>query len=81
LGADLSGIRMIKEVTGHEMVWTAGNLWSGGGYGPEASVLTSAAVILLFAYIRTAPIRRQFSPLTDPPIGSVVCEAPPLSPS
>ncbi|MBZ5725244.1 MAG: CPBP family intramembrane metalloprotease [Acidobacteriia bacterium] len=78
-GASLSGIRMITEVTGHEMMWTAGKLWSGGEYGPEASVLTSGVMILLFAYIWKAPVRRQPSPLTDPPAESAACE--PSSPS
>jgi hypothetical protein len=48
-------------------VWSAGNLWSGGEYGPEASVLTSAMMIVLAVYLWKAPIRRQSSPLTDPP--------------
>src|SRR5262249_27507502 len=37
-GVNVSGLRM--KITGHEMTWTAGALWSGGEYGPEASVLT-----------------------------------------
>jgi membrane protease YdiL (CAAX protease family) len=78
-GVNLSGLRM--KVTGYEMTWTAGALWSGGEYGPEASVLTSAVVLLLFAYLWKAPIRRQFSPIADPPAESVVCEASPSSPS
>jgi hypothetical protein len=64
-----------------EMSWTAGSLWSGGVYGPEASVLTSVVLIALFVYLYKAPIRRQVSPLTDPPAGSEVCEATPSSPS
>jgi membrane protease YdiL (CAAX protease family) len=64
-GVPLSGLRM--NVTGHEMSWTAGVLWSGGEYGPEASILTSAALVLLSLYLWKAPVRRQFSPLTDPP--------------
>lgn len=64
-GVNLSGLRI--KVTGFEMSWTAGRLWSGGEYGPEASVLTSAILLLLFAYVWKAPIRRQPSPLTDPP--------------
>lgn len=76
-GVPLSGLRM--NVTGHEVSWTAGALWSGGAYGPEASVLTSGALILLSFYLWKAPIRRQPSPLTDPPIGSSKCEpSPPL---
>jgi membrane protease YdiL (CAAX protease family) len=78
-GVNVSGLRI--KVTGHEMVWTAGKLWSGGDYGPEASVLTSGVLILLFLYLLKTPIRRQFSPLTDPPAGSPVCELPPSSPS
>jgi len=72
-GANLSGIKIINEVTGHSMVWTAGDLWSGGEYGPEASVLTSAVLLAVFAFLWKAPIRRQDSPLTDPP-KETVCE-------
>lgn len=78
-GANLSGITIFKEITGHEMVWRAGALWSGGSYGPEASILTSAALVPLFVYLWKAPVRRQFSPLTDPPGESAICEpSPPL---
>jgi membrane protease YdiL (CAAX protease family) len=78
-GVNLSGLRM--KVTGYEMSWTAGALWSGGEYGPEASVLTSAVVVLLFFYLWKAPVRRQFSPIADPPMESPVCEPSPSSPS
>ncbi len=64
-GVNVSGIRM--KITGHAMVWSAGNIWSGGDYGPEASVLTSVALFLLAFFICKAPIRRQPSPLSDPP--------------
>jgi membrane protease YdiL (CAAX protease family) len=73
-GVPLSGLRM--NVTGHEMSWTAGALWSGGEYGPEASLLTSGALLLLSLYLWKAPVRRQFSPLTDPPTGSPKCAPP-----
>ena len=76
-GVNVSGLRM--KVTGYEMSWTAGSLWSGGVYGPEASMLTSVVLIALFVYLYKAPIRRQVSPLTDPPAGSEVCEATPSS--
>jgi membrane protease YdiL (CAAX protease family) len=72
-GVNVSGLRM--DVTGHEMSWTAGALWSGGAYGPEASVLTSAVVALLFLYVWKAPVRRQTSPLTDPPVESALCDS------
>jgi len=72
-GVNVSGLRM--GVTGYEMSWTAGALWSGGAYGPEASVLTSAVVVLLFLYVWKAPIRRQTSHLMDPPAESAVCDS------
>jgi membrane protease YdiL (CAAX protease family) len=72
-GVNVSGLRM--DETGYEMSWTAGALWSGGAYGPEASVLTSAVVVLLFLYVWKAPVRRQTSPLTDPPAESAVCDS------
>lgn len=71
-GVPLSGLRM--NVTGHEMSWTAGALWSGGEYGPEASVLTSGVLLLLCLYLWKVPIRRQPSPLTDPSNESRKCE-------
>lgn len=64
-GVNLSGFTMT--VTGHEMVWAAGKLWSGGDYGPEASLLTSAVLVPLMVYVWKAPLRRQHSALTDPP--------------
>jgi len=78
-GVNLSGLRM--KVTGYEMSWTAGALWSGGEYGPEASILTSAVIVLLFLYLWRIPVRRQVSPLTDPPAENVVCAPSPLPPS
>ena len=64
-GVNVSGLKI--GMTGHEMVWKAGALWSGGEYGPEASILTTAALVLLWVYVGRAPIGRQISPLTDPP--------------
>lgn len=77
-GVPVSGLKM--NVTGHAMVWSAGPWVSGGEYGPEASVLTSVIVLLLFGYLYKAPIRRQTSPLTDPQ-ESAVCETQPPLPS
>jgi hypothetical protein len=45
-GANLSGFTM--GVTGYALHWKAGDVWSGGGYGPEGSVLTTAIVVVLF---------------------------------
>jgi len=78
-GVNLSGLRM--NVTGYEMSWTAGDLWSGGAYGPEASVLASLVLVALFYFVWKAPIRRQASALTDPPAESAKCEPLPPLPS
>ena len=79
-GVNVSGLTM--RLTGFTMRWSAGSLWSGGEYGPEASVLTSAVLLLLFAYLWKAPIRRQSSALLDPPRGDVACvPGQPFSPS
>ena len=64
-GANLSGFTMT--VTGHEMVWTAGKFWSGGEYGPEAGIPTSAVLVVLFVFLWKVRLRRQHSALTDPP--------------
>jgi membrane protease YdiL (CAAX protease family) len=71
-GVNLSGLRI--NVTGCEMTWTAGPLWSGGAYGPEASVLATGVLLVLAVYLWKAPIRRQRSPITDPPVENAVCE-------
>jgi hypothetical protein len=39
LGVSLSGFTI--QVVGYQLVWKAGDLWSGGTYGPEASLLAS----------------------------------------
>ncbi len=78
-GVNLSGLRM--KVTGYELSWNAGSLWSGGEYGPEASILSSLVLVVLFIYLWKAPIRRQPSPLTNPPAENAVCEPSPPLPS
>ncbi len=78
-GANLSGLRM--NVTGHEMEWTVGGLWSGGAYGPEASVLTSGVLVLLFIYLQFAPLDRQSSPLASSSAEGALCEPPSSSPA
>jgi len=76
-GVNLSGLTM--NVTGYAMTWSAGKLWSGGDYGPEASVLTSAALVALCVYVWKAPLSRQVSPLVGPPAENEQCEpSPPL---
>jgi len=71
-GVNLSGLTM--KVTGYAMTWSAGKIWSGGDYGPEASVLTTAALLALSFYVWKAPVRRQNSPLVGPPAESTLCE-------
>jgi len=79
-GVNVSGLTM--RLTGFTERWSAGTLWSGGEYGPEASILTSAVLLLLFAYLWKAPIRRQPSALLDPPAGDVTyVPGQPFSPS
>jgi hypothetical protein len=65
-GANVSGITI--RVTGFVLQWSAGPVWSGGEYGPEASLLTSAVLFALFAFVRMAPVRRQQNPLIDGPV-------------
>jgi membrane protease YdiL (CAAX protease family) len=64
-GVNISGITM--KTTGYALEWKAGPLWSGGEYGPEASVLTTGLFALLWLYLWKAPIRRQPNPLLDRP--------------
>jgi membrane protease YdiL (CAAX protease family) len=70
-GVNVSGIRI--GVTGYRLEWSAGTLWSGGDYGPEASILTSAMMLVLFGWLWKGPICKQESPLLDPPDGDVTC--------
>jgi uncharacterized protein len=68
LGANLSGFTM--EVTGYAMHWKTGGLLnariggllSGGTYGPEGGLLTTAVAIGLFFYLAKAPIQQQQEP-------------------
>ena len=52
-GVGLSGITI--KVTGYELIWRAGDLWSGGLYGPEASVITSMVIVLLLIAVSKVP--------------------------
>jgi len=52
-GVKISGITM--RVTGYEMSWNAGPLWSGGAYGPEGSLLTSVVLLLMLLFVWRYP--------------------------
>jgi len=58
-GANLSGFTM--NVKGYAVRWRAGTeRWSGGAYGPEASVVNTGVLVVLFLWlILKAPVRRQ----------------------
>jgi len=75
-GVNVSGLKI--GVTGHALEWSAGKLWSGGDYGPEASIVTSAVLFVLFVYIHKAPVCRQKSELLDPE-GEITCAPGPQS--
>jgi len=64
-GTSLSGVKM--GVTGYELHWKAGELWSGGEYGPEASISTSVVLLALFVFLWKAPIHSQPNLLLDEP--------------
>ena len=52
LGINLSGFTM--GVPGYSLHWRASETWSGGAYGLEGSVMTTAAVVALFFVLRRA---------------------------
>ncbi len=57
LGVNLSGLTM--GVTGYTMRWKVGGLWSGGAYGIEGGILTTAILVLLYFYLEWAPLQPQ----------------------
>jgi membrane protease YdiL (CAAX protease family) len=58
-GVNLSGFTM--GMTGYTLQWRAGPLWSGGAYGPEASLQTVLVIPVLFYLLIKAPVVRQKS--------------------
>ncbi len=58
-GVNVSGLTM--RLTGYEMDWNLGPVWSGGEYGPEGSVLTSIVLLALALYLWKAPVRKTSS--------------------
>jgi membrane protease YdiL (CAAX protease family) len=65
LGVGLSGLTI--RVTAYQLVWKAGNLWSGGTYGPEASLLASGVLIVLFVAVCKIPLARGHAYLLESP--------------
>ncbi len=64
LGVALSGFTI--RVSRYQLVWKAGDLWSGGSYGPEASLLASVVLVVLFAVVWKMPVRKSWAYLLDP---------------
>jgi hypothetical protein len=62
-GTKLSGITL--GLSGYELSWSASTWLSGGAYGVEASVLTSAACLAMLAWLWRSRIERQPSLLLD----------------
>jgi hypothetical protein len=56
-GANLSGFTM--GLTGYAVRWNVSDLWSGGAYGPEASVLTCGIIVALMFFLYRAPVHPQ----------------------
>lgn len=64
-GVNLSGFRM--SVSGYGLDWRVGPLWSGGDYGPEASLLTLLMMPLLGVALWRVPIETQRLKLVSEP--------------
>ena len=64
-GVSLSGFRI--GLTGYALRWHVPELWSGGAYGPEASVLTTGVIIGLLLFLQRAPVSRQHAELLARP--------------
>lgn len=77
LGTELSGLTI--RVVDYKLVWKAGDLWSGGKYGPEGSLLTTAVLCLLALAIWKAPVRKCAIYLLDEADSASQPELPPVS--
>lgn len=63
LGVQLSGLTI--KVTEYRLVWNTGEVWSGGKYGPEASLAASIVLVIMFAALWKAPFCRGWAYLLD----------------
>jgi hypothetical protein len=50
-------------MTGYSLRWKAPDLWSGGAYGPEGGILSTAVLVALILAIWKMPIAREERPL------------------
>lgn len=53
-GVQVSGFKI--GMTGYALRWKVSDLWSGGAYGPEASILTCFIVIALLIFLWRVPV-------------------------
>jgi membrane protease YdiL (CAAX protease family) len=66
LGVGLSGLTI--EITRYRLVWVSTRqIWSGGDYGPEASLIASGLLVILFLAVWRLPLRRGQTALLDSP--------------
>jgi hypothetical protein len=63
LGAPLSGFTI--RVTEYQLVWKAGVLWSGGTYGPEASLSALFVLVAMTVAVWRMPVRKGWAWLLD----------------
>ncbi len=71
LGANVSGLTI--RLTGMEVVPVGPAMWSGAEYGPEASLLTTFAVVAAGVLLWRIPLRSNPAPVLwdlDPPTGA-----------
>jgi membrane protease YdiL (CAAX protease family) len=54
VGVPVSGFKI--GLTGFVLHWRVSDLWSGGAYGPEASVLTCGVIIALLVFLKRVPV-------------------------
>src|SRR5260370_8541321 len=62
-GANVSGLTM--KLSGYEMHWSAGPLWSGGLYGPEGRLLLAISLLPLALVLWKSPLQHH-DPLSYP---------------
>lgn len=55
-GVPLSGFKI--GLTGFVLRWRVSDVWSGGGYGPEASLLTCGMIVVLLVFLRKVTVTR-----------------------